>query len=95
MAKKTSLFAEDCFKVEWEEGRKYQKISDRYHSDITDAVLYAYRESLHWLHKPEPPKLKAGTDAWFKQEEERMEREAEERLQERREEDYYADMGWN
>jgi len=95
MAKKTSLFAEDCFKVEWEEGKKYQKISDRYHSDITDAVLYAYRESLHWLHKPEPPKLKAGSDAWFKQEEERMEREAEERLQERREEDYYADMGWN
>lgn len=95
MARKHSRFAEDCLKVEWEEGKKFQKVSDKYHSDITDAVLYAYRESLHWLYKPEPVKIKAGTQEWFKEEEARMEQEAQNRLQEKREEDYYADMGWN
>ena len=95
MARRHSRFAEDCLKVEWDEGKKFQKVSDKYHSDITDAVLYAYRESLHWLYKPEPVKMKAGTTEWFKAEEARMEQEVQNRLQEKREEDYYADMGWN
>jgi hypothetical protein len=95
MAKKDSQFADDCFKVEWEEGKKFEKISDKFHSDITDAVLYAFRESLHWLYKPEPVKLKAGTDEWYKAEEKRMEQLAEEALREKKEMDYFEDMGWN
>lgn len=95
MAKKDTQFAEDCLKVEWEEGKKYEKISDKFHSDITDAVLYAFRESLHWLHKPEPVQIKAGTPEWYKAEEKKLIEEAEETLRRQKELDLYADMGWN
>lgn len=36
-------------------------VSDRFHSDIADAVLYAFRESLHWLHKEPEKKPELGT----------------------------------
>ena len=95
MARKDTQFAEDCLKVEWDEGKKFEKISDKFHSDITDAVLYAFRESLHWLHKPEVVVPKAGSTAWYKAEEERMVREAEEAARNQKEMDIFDDMGWN
>ena len=48
-------------------------ISDRYHSDICDAVLYAFRESLHWLHEPPEKLLVPGTPEWAQAEEQAME----------------------
>lgn len=58
-AKKDSRFAEDCMLVQWDLESRYKnpenpKISDAYHSDITDAVLYAWRECKHFgSEKPE------------------------------------------
>lgn len=59
-APRDSRFAQDCLLVEWDKEKSTNDklvISDRYHSDICDAVLYAFRESLHWLHEPnkDPP----------------------------------------
>lgn len=80
LAKKDSRFAQDSYLVEWDyEGREKNpdklKISDRYHSDICDAVLYAYREALHWLYEPEIPRPKPKSAEWFRQQEEDMERD--------------------
>lgn len=54
-APRDSKFAADCLLVEWDKEKSTNDkrvISDRYHSDICDAVLYAFRESLHWTHVP-------------------------------------------
>lgn len=67
-AKKDSRFAEDCGRIKWETdlvNPEKPKISDNFHSDIADAVLYAYRESLHWLSEAEIIRPKAGTEPWF------------------------------
>lgn len=53
-AEPASRFAQDCMLVEWDRDSSQPKVSDRFHSDITDAVLYAFRESMHWIHEPEP-----------------------------------------
>jgi hypothetical protein len=59
LARQGSQFASDCLLVEWDATRtrgEARVISDRFHSDIADAVLYAFRESLHWQHvAPAPP----------------------------------------
>lgn len=60
LAKETSQFAQDCMVVEWDKDKETPDrkfISDRFHSDICDSVLYAYREALHWLSTPETPKV--------------------------------------
>lgn len=67
-AKKESRFAEDCGRIKWETdltNPEKPKISDNFHSDITDAVLYAYREALHWITEPAEVILKPHTEAWF------------------------------
>lgn len=78
-AKRESRFAQDCYKVEWDydKSRPDRKvISDRFHSDICDAVLYAWRVSYGYASeiKPKPPKY--GTKEWADAETERMEAEA-------------------
>lgn len=73
-ARSDSRFAEDCKRVKWDQDALTSlKISDNFHSDISDATLYAYREALNWLSEPETPVLKAGTPEWMKREEEEME----------------------
>jgi len=48
-AHKDSLFAQDSKLVTWDRSDKEKlKISTIYHSDIMDAVLYAYRECRHY-----------------------------------------------
>ena len=41
------------------------KISDTYHSDICDAVLYAWRECRHYLSEAIKPKSRIGTDTYM------------------------------
>lgn len=75
MAKKDSLFAFDAFKVEWNRDKETpdkKVISDRYHSDICEAVLYAWRESYSFTFTPPVTKPKWGTKEWAEQEEEAM-----------------------
>lgn len=80
MAKKTSAFAQDCLLVEKDFDKTTPEkivISDKYHSDICDAVLYAFRESLHWLSEEVPDRAKPGTPEAAKEEEDEMEEAAE------------------
>jgi hypothetical protein len=53
-----SRFGHDATQVEWDREKSVGDklvISDRFHSDIGDAVLYAFRESLHWTHEAALP----------------------------------------
>lgn len=94
-AKKDSRFAQDCMLVEWDRGNPEKpKISDRYHSDITDAVLYGYRRAKQWLFVPPvAPGPAVGTPEWheahFAREtkaiEEQLERDMEESMRAKRE----------
>lgn len=77
-APRTSRFAQDCALVEWDRTKfEKPKISDKFHSDICDAVLYAYVKALHWLHVPAAPTpARIGTAEWHA-EERRRQQEAE------------------
>jgi len=104
MAQKDSAFAQDCQLVEWDRDPETQKknpdrpaISDKYHSDICDAVLYAFRESLHWLHQPEPATISFGSPEFFQKEEALMEEAALEILRNQKEnepEPLESSWGW-
>lgn len=75
MVKSRSLFAQDTNKVEWDRDKSKpdkKVISDRFHSDICDAVLYAWRESYSYLHEKPTAGPKPGTPEFFKQEEDKM-----------------------
>lgn len=59
-ARSDSHFARDCSVVEWDYDKSTSDklvIKDEPHSDICDAVLYAYTEALHWLSEPAPKKV--------------------------------------
>ena len=50
--KKDSRSADEMLKVQWigtSSGNR--KISNTFHSDVLDALLYAYREAKHWLNR--------------------------------------------
>jgi hypothetical protein len=61
-----SRFAQDCMKVEWDKSNPEKpKISDRFHSDICDAVQYAWTRCHQWLYvepKATPPRI--NTPEW-------------------------------
>ena len=70
-AKNTSRFAQDSMIIEWDFDKTTpdrKVIKQDPHSDIFDAVLYAYRECLHWLSEPAKPKIDVRNDrqAWLK-----------------------------
>jgi hypothetical protein len=80
-ARKTSRFAQDCLKVEWDSDKSTpdkKVISSRFHSDICEAVLYAWRESYSFTYEKQKKRPKLGSEDWGKEEAERMEAEAEE-----------------
>lgn len=67
-ARSTSRFASDCSIVEWDYDKSTSDklvIKDEPHSDICDAVLYAYVEALHWLTEPAPIKVNI-KEQWVK-----------------------------
>lgn len=66
-ASKDSRFVQDSYLVEIDRDKSTPeriKISDRFHSDIIDAVLYAFKLSPAYAYEPEKPKPKIGTKAW-------------------------------
>ena len=80
-AKSTSQFVQDSYQVEidWDKSRPDKiAIKPGFHSDIIDAVLYAFKESPAWTWREAPPKLITGSAAWAQAEVDRMEKEAEE-----------------
>lgn len=67
---KSSLFEEDCMLVQWDKDSKIRnperpKISDTYHSDICDAVLYAWRECRHYLSEKPADKPKENSQEFM------------------------------
>jgi hypothetical protein len=97
-AKKESVFAEECMLLEWDldiTDPNKLKISERFHSDITDAVLYGFRESLHWLFE-EPKKVAPIHSAqWFREQEDLHIEEALKRSEEHKNNDFEEGMVWN
>lgn len=83
MANKNSRFANDILHIEWDFDKSTPErkvISDRFHSDISDACLYAWRHSPAFGWQTPKAKPKYQTPQWFKDEEEEMERQTLERL---------------
>lgn len=76
-----SRFEEDCLLVQWNwDDPAKPKISDMYHSDICDAVLYAWREAKHYIKQDTKPALINGTAEWMEAQE-ALEMEAFERAE--------------
>lgn len=83
-AKKDGHFAQDALLIEWDKDRSNgdkKVISDAFHSDIADAVLYGFRESLHWLEEPKKESPTYGSEQWNKEQEEKLIAEMEKALQ--------------
>lgn len=96
-AKKDSQFAQDCFLVEKDVDKsRVDKIiiSDKYHSDVCDSVIYSYRCALNWLHEPEKPKIKPQSDEWFQKQAEEMEEVLLKQLNQSKEDDIWGDSEW-
>jgi hypothetical protein len=76
-----SRFQQDSTLVQWDRSSYNKpKISDIYHSDITDAVLYGWRECRHYFAKPEQQGPKPGTPEFFKMMDAKLEAEEEEKF---------------
>jgi len=80
-AKSSSQFAQDSYLIQID----YEKttpdkivIKKNYHSDIIDAVLYAFKESPAFTYQKPVEKPKIGSAAWAEEEVSDMERAAEE-----------------
>lgn len=87
-AKKDSRFAIDSFLVEIDVNKTTPdriRVSDAYHSDVIDAVLYAFKESPSFSYSPPEIKPKMGSPEWSLRESERMFKEHIEHAQSRSE----------
>ena len=65
-----SLFEQDSMLVTWDRDSILRnpdkpKVADTYHSDINDAVLYAWREARHYLSEKPLQKQTIGTDPYM------------------------------
>lgn len=83
-AKNTSRFAEDSYKVQidWEKTTPDKiKVKDSFHSDIIDAVLYAFKESPAFTYQKAKPTYAYGSKEWAEEQEDEMERSTLNRLQ--------------
>ena len=84
-AKKDSRFSQDAMLLEWDKDRSTPErkvISERFHSDILDATLYAFRESPAFAWMPPIDKPKFQSPEWYKNEVDEMERAAEDHFAE-------------
>jgi hypothetical protein len=75
-ARRDSRFAKDCEAVQIDYDRTTADrlvLKSGFHSDIIDAVLYAFKESPAFAFTPSAPKPPPGSSAWAKAEEARME----------------------
>ena len=88
-ANEKSRFVQDSYLVEIDRDKSTPeriKVSDRYHSDIIDAVLYAFKLSPAYSYEPPKPKPQIGTPAWYQSEVDSMFEQAVEIL--KREQDF-------
>jgi PBSX family phage terminase large subunit len=67
-AYKGSQFEEDCYLVQWDrdsEDPSKLVISKSFHSDICDAVLYAWRECIHYVKQEKVTRQDKNTDSFM------------------------------
>ena len=79
MAKADSRFAQDSYLVEIDRDKSTPdkiKVKDNFHSDIIDAVLYAFKESPAYAYQVPIVKPKPKSEEWYKAEVEDMEQQA-------------------
>lgn len=87
---KGSIFQEDCMLMQWDKESRIRnpdrpKVSDSYHSDACDAVLYAWRECRHFLSRQIDPDPLMGTQAYMDQ----LEKKEAEKVENRKNNDFY------
>lgn len=96
-AKKDSRFVRDSFmvQIDWEKTTQTKlEVKKGFHSDIIDAVLYAFKESPAFTWQPPIIKPAYGTLEWQKEEVTDMERAAEEHFNKQSEEEKDSAWGW-
>jgi hypothetical protein len=98
-AKKTSRFAQDSYLLEKDLDKTTPekiKVKDSFHSDIIDAVLYAFKESPAYTYEVPVKKPKYGTEEWARSEVTDMEQKAQEHFEalEKSEEGFGEKWGW-
>lgn len=74
-AKSNSRFAQDSYLVEIDRDKSTPdriKISDKFHSDIIDAVLYAFKLSPAYSYEPPKQLIKRGTKEWAERQSQEM-----------------------
>lgn len=98
-AKSDSRFAQDSFLVEIDRDKSRPdriKLSDKHHSDIIDAVLYAFKESIAYSYRPPKVKPAVGSKEWLDAQPEEMWEAANEHFTEQAEIMRNAsNLGWN
>ena len=81
LIKANSRFAHDAMRVEWDLDKSTPErkvVSKRYHSDICDAVLYAWRCSYSFTYEAPKAKPMYGSKEYWDEEAQRLEEQAEE-----------------
>lgn len=72
-ARKDSRFAADCNLLEKDKDLSTpEKTIVKGHSDVVDAVLYAFKDSPAYAFTPAPPPLKQGSPEWAQDQEDKM-----------------------
>jgi hypothetical protein len=90
-----SRFEEDSLLLQWDYGASGKpKISEAYHTDVGDAVLYAWRECRHFLYEAEEVSPKIGTDSYMDMLEEMEAKKLEDKLKKQKE-DEDGIVGWS
>jgi hypothetical protein len=85
-----SRFSQDAMKVEWDWDKSTpdkKVISDRYHSDICEAVLYAWRESYSYTYQKPKQEPEFASPEWGAREADKMFEVELERAEQKREEE--------
>lgn len=88
-AKKDSIFVSDSYRLQKDLDKTTPDrivIKDTFHSDIIDAVLYAFKESPAFTYQSKDKEFKYGTKEWQEEESKRMEEAAEEFFKKQEEE---------
>ena len=95
-ARASSKFATDSMLIEWDFDKTTPDklvIKDEPHSDICDAVLYAYREALHWLsEKPQDSVNPRNKSEWIKHTQQLMDENLEKQIKQQELEENHMDM---
>jgi hypothetical protein len=92
-ARPGSRFEEDSYLVQWDRTNPEKPtVSDTYHSDVTDAVLYAWRECKHFIDNSRPVMPKKHTEEYMDMLEQRDADRLEAQKQAEEEEEQFAQM---